>query len=396
MTRREKKTPISGSALLGAELRRLRGIRTLDEIAALSAAPPLAGSVPPVSTSTISDVETGKQMPKLLTLYTFSMVYRVSMNQLLGYVVEEGLAKAAADLESASAEDPATAFGRLLSIGEWHRALPLALVCERAATTEREKVRWRGNRALCLARVGLHVEAISMLTACLESYEVSRRQEFMILQQMADIQASAGNFKMATSSVKEALDRVPDDATPLEIGNLEAIRSELTIAIQECSAFVDEPVVREALRLNERAGKTLAGDPAAQLRFRSRSARAYRLLGNRLLADKELEQVLAESVDRRYPLMEARAAIDLARLRLDAGHHSQAQALLERARSVAEVGQQLDLVFEACLQLFQLLRIERPGVAVTHFRRCREILPLLPANAPHVRAFERLAREISG
>jgi len=395
MTRRPKRTLNSGSALLGAELRRLRGIRTLDEIAALSAAPPLAGSVPPISMSTISDVETGKQMPKLLTLYSFSMVYRVSMNQLLGYVVEEGLAKAATEVTRDASEDPAVTFGRLLSIGEWHRALPLALHCERNAKTERERMAWRSNRAACFSKVGLHSEAVALLSSCLESPDVSRRQEFVILQLLADVQAASGNFKLATFLAKEALEHASDDASPSEVANLEFIRAQLIVAVQDDVVAVDERLVREAMRLADRAEKLWKDDDVAQLRVRGVRAQCYRLLGNRLVAARDLEQIISESADRKYSVMEARAALELARVRRESGHATQALALLDRARSVGEAAQQIDVIFEANFALFLALRNDRPEVAVVHFRRCREVLALMPTSARSVKAFERVAREMT-
>jgi tetratricopeptide (TPR) repeat protein len=396
MSRRDKKEPNTGSPLLGAELRRLRGIRTLEEIATLSKAPPLAGSVPPLSSSALCEIEFGRQMPRLTTLYTLSMVYRVSMNQLMGYIVEENLAKAAVEIGEATGEDPSAAFARLLSVGEWHRALPLALHCERNATTEQARIAWRGNRATCLARVGLHTEAVTLLTSCLESRAISRRQEFAILQMLGDIQKFAGNFKTADTHLKEALERVPDEAAPGEIANLEAIRAELIVRVQDDAGDVSERAVREAIKLSERAEKGRADDPSAVLRIRATRAWAFRLLGNRTLALRDLEAILREAVERRYSAMEVRASLDIARLRQEAGHLPEARALLERGKSIAEAAQQFDLVFEASLALFLLLRAGQPGTAVTHFRRCRELLALLPSNSPMVQEFGRLAQEIAG
>ena len=71
--RRSKAAPAasrepSGSRLLGEFLRRLRGSRSLQSIEDLSKAPPLEGRIRPVDISTLSKIETGKQLPSLVTL----------------------------------------------------------------------------------------------------------------------------------------------------------------------------------------------------------------------------------------------------------------------------------------------------------------------------------------
>src|SRR5687768_1515603 len=124
MPRRTKKQEFSGSPLLGSELRRLRGVRTLEDIQALCKAPPLAGKIQPISSSALCEIEQGRQMPRLTTLFALSLVYRVSMNQLMGFVMEEQIVNSVRPSEVSDA-DLQAAFGRLLAIGAWHEALPL-------------------------------------------------------------------------------------------------------------------------------------------------------------------------------------------------------------------------------------------------------------------------------
>src|SRR5688500_7382982 len=111
MPRKFKKTEFSGSLLLGRELRRLRGARTLEDIAALCKSPPLAGKVQPISASALCEIEQGRQMPRLPTLFALSLAYRVSMNQLMGFVMEEAMASEVRASDAVDAEVEAT-FGR--------------------------------------------------------------------------------------------------------------------------------------------------------------------------------------------------------------------------------------------------------------------------------------------
>ncbi len=396
MPRKTKKTPFSGSQLLGAELRRLRGARTLEEIAMLCKSPPLAGKVSPISASALSEIEVGRQMPRLPTLYSMSLVYRVSMNQLMGFVVEEGIVNAAAKVGEGTPEELRAAFARLLAIGAWHEALPIALHAERKATTERERVGWRANRATCLANIGLHSEAVTMLTACLENPEITRAQEFAVLKNLAEVHAAGGNFKTASSLLRDALEVRPDDLTDSNAGALERLRASLIVDAQEMKAFPEQRALREAIRLADHAEKSCSDEERPlRLRIGCVRARAQHLLGNGLLAARDLERILVEAVDLRYPRMEALAALILGKIRKQAGNSAQAEGLLGRAVSVADASQQNDVLFEACLALFQLLRHDRPGSAVAWLRRCRELAPLLPERSPALREFERVAEEFA-
>jgi len=395
MPRREKKTEYSGSKILGTELRRLRGGRTLEDIEALCKAPPLAGKIQPVSSSSLWDIEHGRQMPKLSTLFALSLVYRVSMNQLMGYVMEEQLLSNVPASEAGD-DDVVAAFGRMLALGAWHEALSLAIRAERRATVESEQVKWRGNRATCLANLGLHDEAVSILTRCLESPAASRRQEYMILHNLADMYASDGNLRIAELLLREAHETLPEDATPVEVMGLESLRAALIVDVQELKRDPNERAVREALRLAQRAEKANAdADLTVTLRLQCLRARAQNLLGNALLASKELESAIARAKDLGFPGVEARASLILAKMRVAAKNAAAAETLLLRAASLADACQLNDVLFSAAFELFCLLRNDRPGSAVTWLRRCRELAPLLPGNCPTVQAFERVVAELA-
>lgn len=395
MPRRMKKVTSSGSALLGAELRRLRGTRSLEDIASLTKARPLAAGLAPVSASSLSEIELGRQLPRLPTLYALSLVYQVSMNQLMAYVVEDGIAIEASSLREDGGETLEKAFERLLSIGAWHRALPVALRGEKSAEDERSRIRWRGNRAICLARIGFHSEAVSLFTECLESTAITPRQEFTLIYSLADMHAAAGNFKTAARLTKDALEHLPADATPVERAVLQEMRAQLLVQLQVTSKEVDERALREALRLVESALPAWAGNKPTEMRLRFHQAQIMRLLGNRLIAERDLMALLEESSQAGFPRIEAKAALELAGIRSQTGQDAQSESLLLRCVSVAEASQQHDLHFEGLLALFRLLRRARPGAAVIYFHRCQGLLSVLPSQAPCVQEFRAIARELA-
>ena len=62
----------AGSRLLGADLRRRRGHRSLRDIERLSKSPPFADRVKPLSVTALNSIENGRQLPTIPTLQTLS------------------------------------------------------------------------------------------------------------------------------------------------------------------------------------------------------------------------------------------------------------------------------------------------------------------------------------
>ena len=84
-----KKIKFTGSKLLGAELRRLRGDRSLAQVSALSRSEPLRQRINPISAPALSQIETGVSFPSLDTLHSLATLYQTPMQQLLDFVVQE-------------------------------------------------------------------------------------------------------------------------------------------------------------------------------------------------------------------------------------------------------------------------------------------------------------------
>ena len=80
---------LTGSKLLGEELRRLRGGRSLEEISRLSRTPPHGDRVEPIAYSTLSMIERGVTMPSAQSLLTLAVLYHLPVQRLLDLVALE-------------------------------------------------------------------------------------------------------------------------------------------------------------------------------------------------------------------------------------------------------------------------------------------------------------------
>ena len=84
-----KQRRVTGSRLLGEDLRRRRGHRSLEEIARLSRSAPFSSRVEPIAYSTLSMLERGLTMPSAQSLLTLSVLYQVPAEHFLDLIALE-------------------------------------------------------------------------------------------------------------------------------------------------------------------------------------------------------------------------------------------------------------------------------------------------------------------
>jgi transcriptional regulator with XRE-family HTH domain len=151
----------TGSKLLGSELRRLRGSRTLGDISRLSQSDAFGGRIRSIAEPTLSQIENGISMPTLDSLQTLATVYGVSAQHLLNLIAEERLA-ASADLPETQAELRQAWLDKMTQ-GRGVEALALAIHGERTEADREARLSWRVSRARSMAVVGMRLESIAML-----------------------------------------------------------------------------------------------------------------------------------------------------------------------------------------------------------------------------------------
>ena len=116
----------TGSKLLGEELRRLRGSRSLHDIVRLSQEGPLTSRVQLVSAPSLSQIENGITMPGPEVLYSLSVIYSVSPTRLLHLIVEDKLTREPVELPE-TREETWQRLGQAFETGDWYQALTLAI-----------------------------------------------------------------------------------------------------------------------------------------------------------------------------------------------------------------------------------------------------------------------------
>ena len=108
---------LAGSKQLGAELRRLRGGRSLACVAALLTSEPFRDRTRPISAATLEQIERGLTLPSLEALRSLALIYRVSSQQLLDCLTREQLGQEIE--EPTSMEQARDRFALALQASRW-------------------------------------------------------------------------------------------------------------------------------------------------------------------------------------------------------------------------------------------------------------------------------------
>jgi tetratricopeptide (TPR) repeat protein len=388
-----KKVLYTGSRLLGQELRRLRGTRTLGQICALSHAPPLSEHCASIAEPTLSQVERGISMPTLESMYTLSVIYRVSMQQLQGLVVEERLARDIAVPDTL--DEVRDRFDSVFRSGDWYASLALAIRGERLADTETRRVGWRVNRAMAMERLGMRQEALFILLECAHSPDLDPQFRFFAHRALASAYTSCGFLDAAAESARLALELVPREVPPpLLVALLYSRARLLQYQYEEAAAGV--PVgtnfLEEADELLSRA--TLLTRPESiqdGLILGLLKARGRALRGEITVAEASFLAVraAARAGGNSWHAMVADSA--LGSLYRRSNRPTEARQHLESAEMVARGGGYVDEAFEVGFELHLLaVEAEDRRAAASYLRQCWRLYPLLAGRTPTVRAFERL------
>lgn len=385
-----KKVKFTGSKLLGAELRRLRGERSLAQIAALSKSPPLAERVHPVSAPALSQIETGVSFPNLETLHSLATLYQTPIQQLLDLVVQERLIER--DELPETHEEVRRIFGEAFEAGRWRRAMALAVRGEELSPSPADKVGWRANRAICLQQFGLRDDAVQMLLQCTSDPDAATDRQYQVYRSLAEALASSGHLGAAAAIASRALELAPPDLPPRWRWQLMSTRARLVLLENERDSPNLEDV-REALELVTRAA-TLVPEGMAQARLllAVHAAIAHKLLGNAVKAARSLEDIRDEARVAGQPLAETAAAIALGRLHREHGRWADAERVLMGAETIAMEEGFVDEAFEIYFELHLVSKGAEDGKHHYYLRRCRRYYPLVQAKTPQVLAYEKLAR----
>lgn len=386
-----KKVKFTGSRLLGAELRRLRGERSLGEISALSRSNPLADRISPISAPALSQIETGVSFPSVDTLHSLATLYQTSVQQLLDVVVQERLVK---ELDLPDDHDAVKGlFRQAFEAGQWRRAVALAVRGEDLSPTRGQAVAWRANRAICLQQFGLRDHAIQALLGCISDPDAPPDRLYQFYRSLAEALASAGHVGPASAMAARALDLAPADLPAHWRWQLLSTRARLALQEQELLAAVNARAAAEAQAMLAECLPLVPEDQVqARLLLAVQLGIAQNMAGDPAGATARLEGVRTESEQLGQPLAHVSASIALGRLRRERGDLERAERILVAAEQVAVDEGFIDEAFEAYFELHLVARELKNGREGHYLRRCRRYHPLVQARGPHVTAYEKIAR----
>lgn len=381
-----KVVKFSGSRLLGEELRRLRGGRTLDDVVELGKAKLLEFGFKSVAKTTLSEIENGRALPNIESVFALSILYQVPTSKFLHILLEENLIEGREVAQPK--EDLARLYADALQSRRSTEALALAISAQRQATGGWDQIKWRLNRALAIEGLGMRGDAINELQACLEAPDVPQSQRFRIHRELARMHAEACQFLLADMHLRESVSLASDGASPLDRCRLLQSRIRLRLSRKECGldpAVVDvdqlDALVSEAMSISE--GVT-AADRIVLCLYRAAIAhyrgddRAARRGYKAALMDARAEQLSERQVD---------ALRSLARL--DVAYEPEvARKHLREAAEIAVDGSHVDLAFYTFFELFDLA--ENSDQAAYYLRKCRRLYPLVQSTHPIVKRFEAL------
>lgn len=384
----------SGSSLLGAELRRLRGARTLHEIADLTRSPALGGRIVPLAAGTIGQLEAGQATPTVEALHALSIVYKASPQRLYDLIASERETHVV-PLPDTSDETLAS-YNAALRESRWHDAIALALHGEALATSPTDLVVWRARRGSCLAYTGRNDEAILVLTECLNSPHLGKHRRFQILRNLADVHAVAGYMHSAIECAKQALLLCPEDASDSTRAAVIAGLVSALLARQNLMEEPDADEVSEALRLIAEA-RTLRVEADAHwdLFLDMNQALAMQFQGNHVGAARELAAIARRAAASKEDRLRMVALLNLGMLRRKQGKLQQAERHMLRALASALHLRQVNETFEIYVELMTIARQTRDPQYEHYFERCRHYYPLMKARTPSMVRFEEMEREVA-
>ena len=377
-----------GSEYLGRELRRLRGKRSLEQVARLSASLKGLRGAQPLSKSTLSQLELGTAMPSAQTLRTLSVLYRVSAEQLLDFIAEEQAAAANELPETLAATEQA--WEESLGREAWAEALALAAHAEALASQPASRLNWRANRANALHMVGLHQHALSMLLECVHADATKPQSRFKMLRTLAEVYASVGHLDLATRVAKWATEEAPNEITPTWRWGLAQTQVRLVLLANDHAQEADARSIREALANLDAAQAAMDDQPRFRLQAKLWRAVGQKLLGNELLAARDLQSLVSEARDAGLPHLQSSALANLGILRRQQKKWDAALEALRAAETIA-VGEQFnDDAFEIYFEMYLTSRERQDGQASGYLERCAQYHPIIQTRTPRVLEYESL------
>jgi tetratricopeptide (TPR) repeat protein len=363
-----------GSKTLAAELRRLRGDRTLGDVSALSRESPLGRLFRPLAQSTLCVIEGGETTPSVDTLSTLASIYRVPLTTLA--VLASGDAAAATDAIPAGATDLAERHDALAGAGRWHAARSVAARALGEDPDGPAHIDWLARRARAAREARLWEDATWTLLALLEesSLPAARRVEHLL--DLAVTFDDAGLPLAGLARAREARLALTDEVPAPLAARAHRTLARLVVACVDDGSPRDEHAAHEGLRSVRLARSLVRPGPAAReaLELDLLETRLRDALGNHLLAAGEYLRLARAARTAGWVEPAAMALLALGRLRRSQGRPAEASAHFEDAYRQCIDAHAHDAALDASVEL---LGMSSTGAGRgLLLKRCQRIQPL--------------------
>ncbi|MEM7247792.1 MAG: hypothetical protein AAF533_20815 [Acidobacteriota bacterium] len=379
---------------VGAELRRLRGIRKLGELAsqAREVHAVRIGSAE-LDEIRLRHFEVGSLTPSTEECFTLSLLHRLSLHEMLDLLVVQQIvdkANLGARLEQLS-----SVHNQAWRDGDWETALAAAASGEALAERPSDWAAWRTQRAVSMGMLGMGRTALLILMDLSEHHSVEPDQRYQVFRYLADQQVNAGHFSLAAQSAQLAVEHAPHDLAPEWRWGLIHTQVRLFLLKAEQALEVDDEEIHEALFLIRDARRLITSEDSQKwLALDFMEAAAQELLGEQPVSEYERIARDARSCGHRH--VEALAWKNLGVIHRRAGDIELAREPLLLARSLAREGHALDELFDVTFELYLLF--EERGLELEseqYLAECHLHYQQVHSCTPNLLAYEALLRAAS-
>lgn len=378
----------SGSRILGSFLRRLRGSRSLQVVEDLSKSPALADRIRPVDVSTLSKIETGKQLPSLVTLLSLEQIYEVPIQRFLDHVKLERyweLRPSVGDFDGAMAEGYAK-----IESGDFPKAYAAFLLAESLAPDAERRVVATNNKAGTLWKMGMLQEAINEYCDLLSDLGLPVHMQVKALTNLASVHRARGNVFEARIHAQEGLRIAESLAIERSQAFLHLVLGAISDDIHESMSEPDERVLREALRHYEKSAAIFERlDLAPEVAItRVNIGAVYCRLGNFIVGLKQLRDGLAESERQGNNRNMAVALKELGRAYVLSRNYQKAKDHLFDCERLSERQGYVDLLF-ICYYYLREVELANGGRGIHETKRLLRLRSLQEGSFHELKQFEK-------
>lgn len=392
---------VTGSKLLGDDLRRRRGHRSLEEIARLSKSAPFSSRVEPIAYSTLSMLERGLTMPSAQSLLTLSVLYQVPSEHFLDLIALERYHQKArtgvADIEALELEliDDikasrfADAYTKTLSLRDALEGGGEPRGGDDAARAARTRV----YCGIALWNLGWLAQASNTFREVVDDLAIDGKLRGWAYQNLVEVERARGCLASAHAFARDGLELAVEVGTERLQATFHAtlanLKSDLAERATETAMFTK--LVADSLRHHGKAQEMARGcaDDFLLAHDLINEGATLSVAGSRKPARKRIQEGLDLARQHGYGRLVAYGWLETGKLDLAEGKPQAARESLWRSEREAAAVDANDILF---MDYFYLMRVaEELGDDTQHaYRKCLSLKSFQQGRFRELEEFEAL------